>query len=186
MDVIRNIIRKQINLFFESFDSDNDKKTYVPPNDVAQIAKLALDSAIIAEKNGIKVKSLDEKGNQGSGRTKAKKLSEKTPQNFSEMKRLKAFFDSNAKTVEGERKKHGIIQARRGTSHEMSLSVVLLIWNLHGGDVCKNWVDSQLSDTHNQSIKKKERLRSAGGAYKNNGMGVFKTQYDPSQQRIHR
>jgi hypothetical protein len=117
---------------------------------------------------------------------KAKQLSQKTKQSFAEMKRLKSFFEPNLTKVEEERKRIGIIQQRRGTIYEMIKSNILLVWNLHGGDACKKWVTYKLSDTHEQGNNKKERLRHVGGAYKNNGMGVFRTQYDPSQQRINK
>jgi hypothetical protein len=185
-NVLREIIREQINLLFETFDMGNSNKNYTPTGEVAKVAKTALDAIEIAKQKGIQLSSLDGSGNEGSGKIKATKLSQKAKQSFAEMKRLKAFFDSNAAKVEGERKTHGIIQQRRGTIYEMIKSNILLVWNLHGGDVCKKWVDSKLSDTHEQGLKTKDRLRQIGGAYKNNGMGVFNTQYDPSQQRINR
>lgn len=181
-ETLRKIIREQIDLLFESFEMQNERKEYVPTTEVAKTAQIALE----AIKSGINPTSLDETGNQGSGKLKAQKLSQRTKQSFVEMKRLKSFFESNAAKVEEERKKLGIIQQRRGTIDEMRKSNILLVWNLHGGDVGKKWVDSQLSDTHTQGMHKKDRLRQAGGAYKNNGMGVFRTQHDPSQQRIHR
>jgi len=186
METLRKLIREQIALLFESFEMRNDGKNYVPTDNVAKIAQTALKAINIAQKKGIKVSSVDESGNQGSGRRKAQQLSQKTKQSFAEMKRLKAFFESNSIKVEEERKKLGIIQQRRGTIDEMIKSNLLLVWNLHGGDAGKKWVDSKLLDTHEQGNRKKNRLRQAGGAYKNNGMGVFRTQYDPSQQRIHR
>ena len=185
-DILRKIIREQIEVFFESFEMKNEKESYVPTNEVAKIAQTALEAIEIAKQNGIQPSSLDRTGDEGSGRVKARQLSQKEKQGFVEMKRLKAFFEKNWPKVEVERKKLGIIQQRRGTISEMSKSNILLVWNLHGGDACKEWIDLKLSDTHHQGIKTKERLRKVGGAYKNNGMGVFRTQYDPSQQRIHR
>ena len=185
-NIIRKIIKKQIDLLFETFDMDNSKKSYVPTTEVAKISQIALEAIALAKQNNIQPSSLDGTGNEGSGRIKAQGLSQRKKQSFAEMKRLKAFFDSNYQKVEDERKKIGIIQQRRGTADEMTKSNILLVWNLHGGDAGKKWVTSKLSDTHEQGNKKKERLRQAGGAYKNNGMGVFRTQYDPSQQRIHK
>lgn len=186
MEALRKLIREQIDLLFESFEMQNERKTYVPTDNVAKTARTALGAINIAKQKGIQVGSVDESGNQGSGRRKAQQLSQKTKQSFIEMKRLKAFFEANSAKVEEERKNVGIIQQRRGTVDEMTKSNLLLVWNLHGGDECKKWVESKLSDTHEQGNRKKNRLRQAGGAYKNNGMGVFRTQYDPSQQRINR
>jgi len=183
---LRKIIKEQINLLFESFEMNNNKRSYVPTNEVSKTAQTALGAINIAKQKGIQLSSIDETGNQGSGKLKARQLSQKQKQSFVEMKRLKSFFESNASKVEEERKKIGIIQQRRGTVDEMVKSNMLLVWNLHGGDACKKWVTSKLSDAHEQGNKKKDRLRQSGGAYKNNGMGVFRTQYDPSQQRIHR
>lgn len=185
-NAIRKIIREQIDLLFESFDMDNSNKNYTPTEEVAKIAQNALSAIDIAKQNGVNLTSLDGTGNEGSGRVKAKALSTRTKQSFSEMNRLKSFFESNTAKVEEERKRLGIIQQRRGAADEMTKSNILLVWNLHGGDAGKKWVTSKLSDTHEQGNKKKERLRQAGGAYKNNGMGVFRTQYDPSQQRINK
>jgi len=186
MDAIRKIIQEEVSLIFEAFDMQNQKKSYVPTDAVAKIAGTALQAIEIAKKNGITPSSIDLKGNQGNGRQKAQQLAKKTSQSFAEMKRLKAFFDANLKKVEDERRSIGVIQQRKGTTDEMVKSNILLVWNLHGGDVCKKWVDLKLSDTHEQGNKKKERLRAVGGADTNNGMGVFKTIYDPSQQRINR
>jgi len=185
-EFLRKTIREQIDLLFESFEMQNEKKGYLPTTEVAKTAQMALEAISLAKQKGVEPTSLDETGNQGSGRFKAKQLSQRKKQSFVEMKRLKAFFESNTGKVEEERKMLGIIQQRRGTIDEMSKSNILLVWNLHGGDPCQKWVTSKLSDTHSQGMHKKERLRKAGGAYKNNGMGVFRTQYNPSQQRIHR
>jgi len=185
-NAVRKIIREQIDLLFESFDMDNSNKNYTPTNEVAKTAQTALESISIAQQKGIQLSSLDQNGNQGSGRLKAKQLSQRAKQSFSEMKRLKSFFESNSEKVESERKNIGIIQQKRGTIEEMIKSNVLLVWNLHGGDAGKKWVTEKLADTHEQGNRKKDRLRQAGGAYKNNGMGVFQTQHDPTQQRINR
>ena len=183
-DLLRQIIKREIDLLFEAFEMDNDRKSYAPTDNVIKTANNALNSIDVAKQNGIQLTSIDGNKDEGSGRQKAKKLSNKEVQSFTEMKRLKSFFESNNKNVEDERRRLGITQLQRGTVDEMSKSNILLVWNLHGGDACKSWVNSQLSNTHTQGVKTKERLRKLGGAYKNNGMGVFRTQYDPSQQRI--
>lgn len=186
MNVVRKIIREQIDLLFEAFEMRNNNKSYVPTNEVSKTAAAALQAVEMAGQNGIKPSSLDGQNNQGNGMIKAKQLSAKEKQDFMEMKKLKSFFDTNSQKVESERKAIGIIQQRRGTASEMVKSNILLVWNLHGGDACKKWVTSKLSDTHDQGTKRKERLRTLGGAYQNNGMGIFQTQFDPSQQRIKR
>ena len=101
-DIIRNIIRKEIEVLFEAFEMRNEGKKFTPPQNVSQIASEALKAINMAKNNNVTPVSLDEKNNQGSGRLKAKSLSARTPQNFSEMKRLKAFFESNSSKVEEE------------------------------------------------------------------------------------
>lgn len=190
-NIIRAIIREQIELLFESFEMKNEKKTFVPTDNVAKTAKTALEAIAIAEKNGIKPISSDESGNQGSGRQKAVRLAEKEKQNFSEMKRLKAFFESNAPEVEQERKRLGIIQQRKGTINEMENSSILLVWNLHGGDACKEWVNAKLSDTHEKGLNKKKNYRAAGGNIElgknnpNDGFGALTYNHN-IKHRIHR
>jgi len=187
-NVLRKIIREQIELLFESYEMKTDGKNYTPPNQVAKIAQTALEAINMAKQNGIQLTSIDENGNQGSGKLKAVKLSQKAPQSFTEMKRLKSFFDTNTAKVEEERRKIGIIQQRKGTVDEMTKSNLLLVWNLHGGDACKKWVTDKLSDSHGEELKTKERLRLAGGQGKdtNKGFGALTFDRDPSQQRIHR
>lgn len=187
-NVLRKIIREQIDLLLESYEMNNDGKSYVPPQKVAETAQIALNAISRAQQNGIQPTSIDAGGNQGSGRMKAKKLAQKVSQSFSEMKRLKAFFEANATKVEDERKNVGIIQQRRGTVDEMIKSNLLLVWNLHGGDAGKKWVTDKLSNSHDEELKTKERLRFAGGQGKgdNKGFGSLNYLHDPSQQRIHR
>jgi len=187
-NVLRKIIREQIDLLFESYEMNNDNKSYVPPQKVAETAQAALSAIGKAQQNGIQPTSIDANQNQGSGRMKAKKLAQKVPQSFTEMKRLKAFFEANTAKVTEERKKLGIIQQRIGTVDEMGKSNLLLVWNLHGGDACKKWVTEKLSNSHDDELKTKERFRFAGGHDKNDnkGFGALGFLHDPSQQRIRR
>ena len=189
-NIIRNIIRKEIDLLFEAFEMNNKNKTYTPTTDVSKTSQIALESIFKAQQNGVKVASIDEQQNQGSGRNKAKQLSQRNPQSFMEMKKLKSFFETNSSKVEEERRNLGIIQQRRGTLDEMIKSNTLLVWNLHGGDAGKKWVNSQLSNTHEQGVDKKKRMRIAGGDSpihsQNKGLGSLNHIFDPRQQRINR
>lgn len=183
---IRKIIREQIEKIFESIEMSNEKKNYTPTDAVSNVASNAISALEALGRRGQFVQSIDGSKNEGSGSIKAKQLSQKKQQSFIEMKRLKSFFEKNFKKVEEERKNLGIVQQKRGTEEEMLKSNIIMVWNLHGGDACKKWVDEKLSDTHKQGNKTKERLRKLGGANKNNGMGVFNFNYDPSQKRINK
>lgn len=46
-------------------------------------------------------------------------------------------------------------------------------WNLHGGDACRDWVEKELSNFHDESLRTKSNLRKAGGAGNKKGMGIF-------------
>jgi len=183
---IRKIVKKEIEKIFENFEFVNDDEKFIPTTPIATTSGLALQVYENVRSKGWEVSSLDESGDDGSGKLKAQKLSQKTPQNFNEMKRLKAFFEKTQNKADVERKKHSIQQNQKGTKQEMSKSEVLLVWNLHGGDVCRDWVNNSMEDKHDSNKKTKERIRKLGGAGNNKGMGVFAPPKDPTNTRIHR
>ncbi len=165
---IREIIRKNINDLFESFEFEkNDNERFIPTEPIAAASSLALQVHETVRQKGWKVSSLDEGGDEGSGKLKAKKLSNREPQNSNEMKRLKAFFEKNSDNAASERKKYNITPQQHGTTQEMKKSEVLLVWNLHGGDACRDWVNNTTQSEHDEDVKTKERIRSVGGAGKN-------------------
>jgi len=182
---IRYIIRDAVEKLFESFEFRNEDN-FIPTTPVSTIAGLALQAYNIVKSKGWKVSSLDDSGNDGSGKQKAGKLSQKIPQNFNEMKRLKAFFEKTQSKVDAERQKYGITPEQKGTKQEMSKSETLLVWNLHGGDACRDWVNSSMNGEHKENIKTKERVRDVGGAGFNKGMGTMAPPKDPTNTRIHR
>lgn len=184
LNEIRKIIRQEIDILFESFEFKNHNDTFTPPIEVARTAELAKNIYNHLKEKGTKINSIDGNENEGSGKLKADNLSQKTPQNFGEMKRLRAFFENNAEKVNAERQKSPT--RPKGTEEEMMSSHALLVWNLHGGDACKNWVYNKISDKHSENLKTKERLRGSGGAGINKGLGIFKTKHDPTNQRFHR
>lgn len=186
-DIIRNIIRQEINNLFESFEFVNDDQTFIPTVPISSTAAIAMQVYENIKRKGWGVsQSMDESGNEGNGRQKAEKLSQRAPQNFGEMKRLKAFFENNQKAVDADRQKFGVTPEQRGSKNEMTKSENILAWNLHGGDACRDWVNNALGGKHEENMKTKERLRKAGGAGNNKGMGVFQTIHDPTNTRIHR
>jgi hypothetical protein len=183
---IKKIIKEELDNLFESFEFVNNDETFIPTVPISKASSLAISVYENLNKKGNNTKSLDENGNEGSGRNKASELSERKPQNFAQVKRLKAFFDKNQKEIDNARSKFGITPEKNGSEEEMLKGGVLLIWNLHGGNACRDWVNNLLTNKHKSNLKTKERLRKAGGAGNNKGMGTFRTKYDPTNMRIHR
>jgi hypothetical protein len=84
----------------------------------------------------------------GSKLEKAVDLSSGKAQTFNQIKKLRDFFTTN--------------QEKKDQN-----------WNLHGGDVCREWVERELSKFHDSKLKTKSNLRKAGGAGEKKGMGIF-------------
>lgn len=84
----------------------------------------------------------------GSNLEKAVDLSNGKAQTFNQIKKLRDFFNANQENKDQN-------------------------WNLHGGDVCRSWVEKELSNFHDGNLKTKSNLRKAGGAGEKKGMGVF-------------
>lgn len=164
---IRNIIREA--LYKEDFKFDNQNKSFTPPPNVVSTAQNAL---LLISKNDL----TSHGGNEGSGKNKAKELSQKKPQNFSLMKRLKAYFDNNQQEYNKE----------KSTGKNINNSGIIQSWDLHGGDACKNWVNSELSKTKQNNLGRKKIRRDTGGAGNNKGAGIFswKKMMDPTNTRI--
>ena len=138
-------------------DFNHPDKTYTPTEQIAQTAKKAL--ARLASEGS---QSIEKGTNEGSGRNKATELSNKTPQSLTQLKKLANFFETNT-------------------------DVNSLEYNLHGGSVCKSWIQSILGSLHKSGLSTKKNLRVAGGAGTNKGMGSLdKTMMDPTKLRIHR
>lgn len=87
----------------------------------------------------------------GSKLEKAVELGGKKAQTFNQIKKLRDFFTSNQENKQDQS------------------------WNLHGGDACQKWVESELSKFHDKNLTTKGRLRDAGGAGEKKGMGIFRT-----------
>lgn len=87
----------------------------------------------------------------GSKLEKAVELSKGQSQTFNQIRKLRDYFSSNLET--------------KGDDD----------WNLHGGDACQQWVESELSKFHDQSLSTRQNLQKAGGAGEKKGRGVFDT-----------
>lgn len=182
--LVRKYVRK---LLEEAFKFKNSHDTFVPTNEIKNVATRAKAVLEKMKESGQKIDSDDHKKNEGSGKRKVEDLIQVIPQSFPEMKRLYAFFENNKNEVFEERKKLGILPQQKGSEEEMSKSPAILIWNLHGGDPCYNWVREKLDNKHKENLKTKERLRVGGGAATNKGLGSLDiTMMDPTKTRIHR
>jgi len=171
---LRKFIFKEIELIFEAFEFRNSNKSFIPPLKVKQTAELAQNAL---KNRAMPLQKTDETGNEGTGTQKAKDLIAQRPHNHSELKRLKSFFDNNAAKVNSE----------KSAGKDIYNSDYIMIWNLHGGDEGKNWVDSEISKTKDANLRTKKNMRIAGGANKNKGMGTLDiTMMNPTKQRIHR
>lgn len=97
----------------------------------------------------------------GSKLQKAIELSNGQAQTFNQMRKLRDFFAKNQNNKNDDS------------------------WNLHGGDACQKWVESQLSKFHDENLRTRQNLQKAGGAGDKKGMGVFDTTLmDPTKGRF--
>ena len=87
----------------------------------------------------------------GSKLEKAVELGAKKAQTFNQITKLRDFFVKNQNNKQDQS------------------------WNLHGGDLCRDWVEKELSNFHDSNLKTKSNLRDAGGAGEKKGMGIFRT-----------
>ena len=166
---LKKIISEEVVSVVEAFEFNYDK-IFIPPVHVASVAKNALGT--IAH-NDLTTYG----GNEGSGKEKAKTLSERKPYTHGMMKRLKAYFDKNLDTIRQE----------RNTGKNISNSGVIQVWELHGGDAGMKWVNGEIAKHNDSNLRTKKNIRQIGGAGINKGMGTMDvTMMDPTKQRIHR
>ena len=133
--VIRRLIREAL-----EFD---DNKTFTPPHEVISAAQRALET----------VNPSSMSGDKGNGADKARRLAAGETMTFSQMKRLKSFFDTEEET-KGQNK---------------------AAWELHGGDVTHAWVKRELDRIRDGNLRSKKVARTMGGAGVNMGMGTMDT-----------
>ena len=87
----------------------------------------------------------------GSNLEKAVELKDRKAQTFNQMRKLRDFFVKNQNNKQDQS------------------------WNLHGGDKCRDWVEKELGEFHDENLRTKSNLRKAGGAGDKKGMGIFRT-----------
>ena len=148
-DDLRLLVRELIR---EALEFNNDK-TFIPPQDVIMAAQNALETVSPSSMSG---------DNKGNGANKARRLAAGDAQNFSEMKRLKSFFDTEKENKDRDR----------------------AAWELHGGDRAYAWVTRELERLNKGNLRSKGVARVMGGAGINKGMGTLsKSLLDPTNTR---
>lgn len=162
MNEVRKIIRQEIENLFEDFKYRYDGNFY--PND--SMIKSCLEALNAVDQNDL-TKNVSN-ANEGSGKSKAKSITNKEPLNHSQLKRMKAFFDKNESEVLSQKSK----------GEDMSTSGLLQIWNLWGGDAGKSWCNTHISK-RNSSNDTSKTVRGASGISTKNLM-------NPLNTRIHR
>jgi len=162
MKLIRQIIQEEIaKIFSEDFRYRYDGY-FVAPENVIVTCKKALE----AVNNNDLIETTS--SNEGSGKSKAKKIIEKEPMSHSQLKRMKAYFDNHFEEVKKERLKTTNIKE----------SGILQSWDLWGGDAGKSWVEKTLKQRHSSNDTSK-KVRGASGIR-------TKTLMDPNNTRIHK
>ncbi len=157
---IRKIVRE---ILEEDFRYLYDRNSFIPTREVIQTAT----QAIQATKNNKLVQS--NASNEGSGLSKANSLASAEPMTHAQIKRMKAFFDNNAKAVQDE----------RNSGKNINNSPLIQKWELWGGDAGKNWAEKEINSTqsHNKTSKK---VRNSDMIARNNKI------MDPNNTRIKR
>ena len=169
MDSLKKIIKETLeeigfykSIFSEDFRYIYDGKFY-PTEAMILNCKQALDAI---QKNDLTKETSNE--NEGSGKTKAKKIINKEPLSHSQLKRMKAFFENNQSEYSKEKAK----------GKDINSSGIIQSWNLWGGDEGKNWCNSQISK-RNSSNNTSKTVRGASGIR-------TKTLMNPNNTRIHK
>jgi len=169
---IKEVVLKKLEGLINEVGEFNYNKKFTPTDSVAQKAKEAISNVALNDftANGT---------NEGSGKQKAKELSDKKSQSVEQMKKMANFFQTNAAPVVRIKQQGG-----PKTDEERG---IMQAWELHGGESGNQWVKGELKKFHDENLRTKGNLRKAGGAGTNKGMGIFDTSImDTTKQRIHR
>jgi hypothetical protein len=162
MNEIRKIVREEVKNLFEDFRYRYDGN-FFPPVDVIEKVRQALS---VVSKNDLTSQTAN--SNEGSGVGKAKSIINKEPMSHAQLKRMKAFFDNNAQSVQQERNQGKTIEN----------SGLIQSWELWGGDAGKNWCERMINQ-RNSSNDTSKTVRGASGIR-------TKTLMDPFNTRIHK
>jgi len=169
---LQEVVIKKLNDLVLEVGEFNYNKNFTPTDIVANKAKQALSSIAGGD-------SIEKNTETGSGKEKAVELSQKKSQNVEQMKKMKTFFSNHSADI--------IKIKQQGGPKTEEEKGIYQSWNLHGGEEGKKWVNDELKKFHDENLRTKKNLRTAGGAGTNKGMGIFDTSImDTTKQRIHR
>lgn len=152
------IIRKMLRELMSEDFRYQYKDGFKPSSDVIGTAKRALE---IVKRNNL----ISHGGNEGSGMRKAETLAAGESMNHKQLKRMKAFFDSNNELVKSE----------KVAGKTINTSEIIQKWELWGGDAGMRWVNQQIHSTQSTNQISKE-LRPSG----------TKRLMDPHNTRTHK
>ena len=158
---IRLIIRQEVALIFENFEfNDAQRLNVFRPTDAMK--KNASDALLAVEKNDL----TSHGGNEGSGKNKAKDISEGEPISHAMLKRMKAFFDNN----------YSFYSSEKSLGKNIENSGIIQTWNLWGGDAAKAFVDQHINSLNKVNLNRKKVRRVVD-------TGKTKTIMDPHNSR---
>ncbi len=163
---IKQVVRKMLSEggnFRYADKNDKDVATFIPSREVIQTAQNAIQTV----QNNKLVQS--DASNEGSGLQKANSLVASEPMTHAQLKRMKAFFDSNAE----------VVQKEKSLGKNINNSPLIQKWELWGGDAGKTWAEKQLS-SQQSSNKTSKKIRNP-----EHGVDT-KTLMSPHNTRIHR
>lgn len=171
-EFLHEVVIKKLNDLVLEVGEFNYNKNFTPTDIVANKAKQAISNISGGD-------SIQKNSNEGSGKEKAVELAEKKSQSIEQMKKMQTFFSNNSAAV--------IRIKQQGGPKTEEEKGIMQSWDLHGGEEGKKWVNNELKKFHDENLRTKKNLRTAGGAGTNKGMGIFDTSImDTTKQRIHR
>lgn len=141
--IIREIIKEDYRFEY--------KKTYTPNDNIVNKVKKAQD--FIQKNNLIEKLKTSLKGKKiVTGERRAKKIIERKPLSYNEIRALRDLFVS----IENDYK------SEKNAGKSIKDSSIIQIWELNGGKPAKDWVESILGQVHDKNMNSKSLRRGIG------------------------
>lgn len=141
--IIREIIKEDYRFEY--------KKTYTPSDNIVNKVKKAQD--FIQKNNLIQKLKTSLKGKKiVTGERRAKKIIERKPLSYNEIRALRDLFVS----IENDYK------SEKNAGKSIKDSSIIQIWELNGGKPAKDWVESILGQVHDKNMNSKSLRRGVG------------------------
>lgn len=141
--IIREIIKEDYRFEY--------KKTYTPSDNIVNKVKKAQD--FIQKNNLIEKLKTSLKGEKiVTGERRAKKIIERKPLSYNEIRALRDLFVS----IENDYK------SEKNAGKSIKDSSIIQIWELNGGKPAKDWVESILGQVHDKNMNSKSLRRGVG------------------------